>query len=108
MLAKDFVKRSQFIVVASKAYKPAAGKRTAPGSHRSACCAQLSARKAANFVQLESVFRERPIGQLLRSDTTPSDAIVVEANYADNLLFPNVLRDEMESGAIPNATITYG
>ena len=37
-----------------------------------------------------------PIEQLLRSDQTPRDAIVVEANYNDNPLFPDVLRGEME------------
>lgn len=37
-----------------------------------------------------------PVDVLLRSENTPPDAIVIEANYADNPHFPEVLRKEME------------
>lgn len=37
-----------------------------------------------------------PIDALLRGDECPEGAIVVEANYADNPWFPDVLRAEME------------
>lgn len=37
-----------------------------------------------------------PIDLLLRGETPPPDAIVVEANYTDNPWFPDVLREEME------------
>lgn len=37
-----------------------------------------------------------PIDVLLRSEITPSDCIVVEANYRDNPWFPDVLQKEME------------
>jgi len=37
-----------------------------------------------------------PIDMLLRGESTPPDAIVVEANYVDNPWFPDVLREEME------------
>lgn len=37
-----------------------------------------------------------PIDVLLRGDDPPNDAIVVQANYADNPWFPKVLQDEME------------
>lgn len=38
-----------------------------------------------------------PIDALLRSETPPSDAVVVQANYRDNPFLPEVLRAEMES-----------
>lgn len=37
-----------------------------------------------------------PIDVLLRGDSPPPGAVVVEANYKDNPWFPAVLRDEME------------
>ena len=37
-----------------------------------------------------------PIEVLLRGETKPKGAVVVEANYQDNPFFPQVLRDEME------------
>lgn len=37
-----------------------------------------------------------PIDVLLRGDTPPPDAVVVQANYMDNPWLPDVLRDEME------------
>lgn len=37
-----------------------------------------------------------PIDALLRSETPPPDAIVVQANYSDNPFLPDVLRAEME------------
>lgn len=37
-----------------------------------------------------------PIDVLLRGETPPPDAIVVQANYMDNPWLPDVLRDEME------------
>jgi phage terminase large subunit len=37
-----------------------------------------------------------PIDVLLRGETPPPDAIVVQANYMDNPWLPGVLRDEME------------
>lgn len=37
-----------------------------------------------------------PVNALLRGETPPPDAIVVEANWSDNPLFPEVLRTEME------------
>jgi len=37
-----------------------------------------------------------PIDVLLRGDSPPPDAIVVEMNYRDNPWFPDVLREEME------------
>lgn len=37
-----------------------------------------------------------PIDQLLRSEHTPPDSVVVGSTYADNPFFPEVLRKEME------------
>jgi phage terminase large subunit len=37
-----------------------------------------------------------PVDALLRSDTPPPDAVVVEVNYEDNPWFPDVLKAEME------------
>jgi phage terminase large subunit len=37
-----------------------------------------------------------PVEELLRGPERPKDSIVVEANYSDNPLFPDVLREEME------------
>lgn len=37
-----------------------------------------------------------PIDQLLRGETPPPDAVVVEVNWQDNPWFPDVLRAEME------------
>lgn len=37
-----------------------------------------------------------PVDKLLRSETTPPDAIVINASYKDNPFFPEVLRKEME------------
>jgi len=37
-----------------------------------------------------------PIDVLLRGPTPPPDSIVVQANYTDNALFPDVLKAEME------------
>ncbi len=39
---------------------------------------------------------EDPIDLLLRGETPPPDAIVIEANWSDNPFFPDVLREEME------------
>lgn len=38
-----------------------------------------------------------PIDALLRGESPPSDAVVVQANYRDNPFLPDVLRDEMEA-----------
>jgi len=40
--------------------------------------------------------RTDPVDELLRGVDRPPDAIVVEANYSDNPVFPDVLREEME------------
>lgn len=40
--------------------------------------------------------KKDPIEKFLRSDDTPSDAIVVRSNFRDNPWFPDVLRREME------------
>lgn len=37
-----------------------------------------------------------PVDALLRGDSPPPDAVVVQANYLDNPWLPDVLRDEME------------
>ena len=37
-----------------------------------------------------------PVDALLRSDMPPPDAVIVQANYADNHRLPAVLREEME------------
>lgn len=37
-----------------------------------------------------------PVDQLLRGESPPPNAVVIEVNYSDNPWFPDVLKDEME------------